>query len=268
MRTCEYIHGYSKQETNRLYDQAGTLAELLHSDTLYPPGSRILEAGCGTGAQTLILASNNPKARIISIDVSVTSLRQAKKQIKKRGIKNVSFQQGDIFSLAFEKESFDHIFVCFVLEHLRAPLNALKSLKGILKKGGSITVIEGDHGSAFYYPRSADAQLAIQCLIELQARAGGDSLIGRRLYPLLLQAGFRKVCVSPRFVYADSSRPKMVEGFTKKTFTAMVKGVKKSALAAGLTGESKWDKGIADLYRTAEKDGTFCYTFFKAVGNK
>jgi hypothetical protein len=102
----------------------------------------------------------------------------------------------------------------------------------------------------------------------LQARAGGDPLIGRRLYPLLSQAGFRNVSVSPRFVYADSSRPKMVEGFTKKTFTAMVAGVKKNALDAGLVSESRWNKGIADLYRTAAKDGTFCYTFFKAVGNK
>jgi hypothetical protein len=28
---------------------------------------------------------------------------------------------------------------------------------------------------------------------------------------------------------------------------------------------SDFDRGIADLYRTAEADGVFCYTFFKAV---
>lgn len=47
-----YVHGYSKKESHRLADQADTLAELLHYDTFYPPGSRVLEAGCGTGAQT------------------------------------------------------------------------------------------------------------------------------------------------------------------------------------------------------------------------
>jgi hypothetical protein len=66
----------------------------------------------------------------------------------------------------------------------------------------------------------------------------------------------------------DSSRPKLVEGFTKKTFTAMVEGVRDDALAAGLIDEETWEKGIRDLYRTANADGTFCYTFFKAVARR
>ncbi len=32
--------------------------------------------------------------------------------------------------------------------------------------------------------------------------------------------------------------------------------------------EATWTQGIRDLYRTAETDGTFCYTFFKAVARK
>jgi hypothetical protein len=66
----------------------------------------------------------------------------------------------------------------------------------------------------------------------------------------------------------DSSRPGLVEGFTKNTFTAMVEGVRERALAEGLIDETTWDKGIEDLHRTAEDDGTFCYTFFKAVAKK
>jgi hypothetical protein len=69
-------------------------------------------------------------------------------------------------------------------------------------------------------------------------------------------------------VYVDSSRPQLVEGFTKNTFTAMVEGVRERALAAGLIDEEIWKKGIRDLYRTAEADGTFCYTFFKAVARR
>jgi hypothetical protein len=41
------------------------------------------------------------------------------------------------------------------------------------------------------------------------------------------------VHVSPRMVYVDSSRPDLVDGFTKKTFTAMIAGVRESALEAG-----------------------------------
>ena len=91
-------------------------------------------------------------------------------------------------------------------------------------------------------------------------------MIGRALYPLLREASFDGVRVSPRMVYVDSSKPDLVEGFTKRTFTAMVEGVRKPAIASGLISEADFDRGIADLYRTAEIDGVFCYTFFKAVG--
>jgi hypothetical protein len=66
-------------------------------------------------------------------------------------------------------------------------------------------------------------------------------------------------------VYVDSSRPMLVEGFTKNTFTAMIEGVRKPALAAGLMSAADFDRGIADLYRSAAKDGVFNYMFFKAT---
>jgi hypothetical protein len=67
-------------------------------------------------------------------------------------------------------------------------------------------------------------------------------------------------------VYADGSRPAMADGFTRKTFTAMIEGVREAALAAGMMEPAKFDEGVRDLYRMAEEDGVFCYTFFKATG--
>ncbi|MFJ6773529.1 hypothetical protein ACIQOV_21670, partial [Kitasatospora sp. NPDC091257] len=49
----DYVHGYARTEARRLGDQADTLADLLHAGTAYPAGSRVLEAGCGVGAQTV-----------------------------------------------------------------------------------------------------------------------------------------------------------------------------------------------------------------------
>jgi SAM-dependent methyltransferase len=267
-RTREYVHGYSEREQQRLADQADTLTELLHSDTSYPPGSVILEVGCGVGAQTVTLARQSPQASIIAMDVSADSLAAAQLRTESAGFGSVSFLQADVYSMTFGTAAFDHVFACFVLEHLSQPREALAHLRRVLKPGGSITVIEGDHGSTYFHPESPYARDAIRCLVALQARAGGDSLIGRALYPLLVESGFEQVRVSPRMVYVDSSRPKLVEGFTKKTFTAMVEGVRDDALAAGLIDEETWEKGIRDLYRTANADGTFCYTFFKAVARR
>jgi hypothetical protein len=97
---------------------------------------------------------------------------------------------------------------------------------------------------------------------------GGNALIGRQVYPLLKAAGFHSIKVTPRMVYVDSSKPDLVEGFTKNTFIAMVKGVKERAIKLNMIDEVTWEKGIKDLYRTTSRDGTFCYTFFKATALK
>jgi trans-aconitate methyltransferase len=264
----KYVHGYSARESERLADQAQTLTALLHHDTHYPAGSRVLEAGCGIGAQTMILARNSPNAEITSLDISEDSIKRAEEKIRQEGITNVTFRQGDIFHLPFEPSSFDHIFVCFVLEHLAEPKRALEQLRPLLKDGGTLTVIEGDHGSTFFHPENADASRAVDCLVELQKNAGGNALIGRQLYPLVAGAGYLDVSVSPRMVYVDASRPGLVEGFTKLTFTAMVEGVADDVRTQGLMSPEAWERGIAALYRTAEPDGVFCYTFFKATARK
>ena len=264
----DYVHGYSERERQRLQDQSQTLAELLHHDTTYPAGSQVLEAGCGVGAQTVILAKNGPHAHFTSIDASPTSIETARAAVARAGFKNVTFQVADIFRLPFPEASFDHVFVCFVLEHVPQPTEALRRLRAVLKPGGTLTAIEGDHGSTFFHPHSAAAWRTIQCLIDVQAAMGGNALIGRELYPLLLGAGFRDVAVSPRFVYVDSSRPAWVEGFTHNTYIAMVEGAREQALAAGLIDRAAWDQGIADLTASAGPSGTFCYTFFKGVAVK
>jgi SAM-dependent methyltransferase len=263
MRDGAYVHGYDARETERLTDQAGALVELLHHDTAYPAGSRVLEAGCGVGAQTAALAANSPQAQFTSIEISPDSLAQARARVT---APNVTFRQADLFDLPFAPASFDHVFVCFVLEHLADPGGALAILGEMLRPGGTITVIEGDHGSAYFHPVSAAADDAVACLVELQARAGGDALIGRRVYPLLTAAGFSDVAVTPRVVYVDGSRPDLIEAFTRRTFTAMVAGVREAAIAAGLITARRFDAGIAALERTAAPDGTFSYTFFKGVG--
>ena len=265
-----YVHGYRVEENERLHDQAGTLVELLHADTGFPAGAAVLEVGCGVGAQTVAVAERSPGAHIVAIDVSRASLAAAAARVKASGCGDVEFQQADVFTLPhavgpLAAAGFDHVFVCFLLEHLPRPVEALARLRRMLKPGGTITVIEGDHGSAYFHPDSQAARDAIACQVTLQRHAGGDALIGRRLNPLLVEAGYDAVTVSPRMVYVDAGRPELVDGFIRKTFTAMIDGVREPAIAAGITDPDRFDTGIRDLLRTTEPDGVFCYTFFKAT---
>lgn len=264
----DYIHGYGEHESRRLSAQAGSVADLLHADTSYPPGSRVLEVGCGTGAQTITLARNSPGAQIVSFDRSAVSLAQARQRAIAADLTNVEFMQADLFALPLPARSFDHVFVCFVLEHLPNPIDALRVLRDMLKPAGTLTAFEGDHGSAYFHPDSEAAQRAIDCQVELQRRGGGNACIGRQVHPLLAHAGFHDIRVSPRTVYVDPTRPTLVDMFIRRTFTHMVEAVRAQALDAGIIDAGTFDQGIRDLYRVADTDGVFCYTFFKGVGVK
>jgi SAM-dependent methyltransferase len=262
-----YIHGRSDSESARLHSQATGLGFLLHEDVRYLPGCRVLEAGCGVGAQTVFLARNSPGAKIVSIDISPESLELARKHVSDEGLPNVSFCQADIRNLPFPDGTFDHVFVCFTLEHVPDPLLALENLRKVLKPGGTLTVIEGDHGSALFHPDTRASHLVIDCLVTLQRQAGGNALIGRELEHMVKDAGLVDILVSPLTTYASQGIPGSSEA-VKRIFIAMIEGVREQAIGGGLIDPGIWDDGIRDLYRTTEQNGIFCYTFFKVVGRK
>lgn len=265
--TDDYVHGYSEREAERLHDQAGSVRDLFHHDTRYPARSVVLEAGCGVGAQTVTLAANSTGAHFISIDINANSLDKVQTLIDSRSLSNVHLCRADIFTLPFREQTFEHVWVCHILEHLFRPVEGLERLWSALKIDGTITAVEGDHGSCYFHPQTDEAVRAWNCLIEVQALLGANSLVGRELFPLLSEAGFRDVHVSPRMVYMDRSTPELMHAFVNRTIIPMVVGVKEQALKARMMDETSWDKGIEDLYEVARRDdGTFCYTFFKGTG--
>jgi ubiquinone/menaquinone biosynthesis C-methylase UbiE len=264
-----YVHGYSSREFERLEDQSLILETLLHQGTAYQKDELVLEAGCGIGAQTRILAKRSPDAKFTSVDISEKSLSQAKKEIEGRNITNTVFQKENIMKMSFEDESFNHIFVCFVLEHLEEPYKTLLELKRVLKPGGSLTIVEGDHGSCFWSPESSDSVEVWRALIRAQMDIGHDPLIGRRLYPLLKQADFKVEDVSPRYVYADYLNPQLLDGVVNSIIVPMVQSAKEQILNSSLVNQNCWDKGIKELSEVGvDSEGTFFYTWFKALAYK
>jgi SAM-dependent methyltransferase len=204
-----------------------------------------------------------------SVDISAPSLQQAQEMIKSENIGNVTLCHENIEKLSFADATFDHIFVCFVLEHLEEPMIALHELKRVLKTGGTISVIEGDHGSCFWHPPSREGHWAWQAFITAQSEIGHDGLIGRRLYPLLTQAGYRVEDVSPRWIYADQSHPQLLDGIVNKIIVAMLYSSQEQVLHAALIKPALWQKGLNDISAVAaHPQGTFFYTWFKGTAHK
>jgi hypothetical protein len=138
-----------------------------------------------------------------------------------------------------------------------------------LKPGGTITVIEGDHGSCFWHPLTMESKTVWDALIHEQQRLGHDPLIGRTIFPLLRKAGFHVRRVEPRGVYADAGNPSLLDGVVHKIIVPMVETTRSRALDAGLVDESTWQQGIADLNQAGYPPrGTFFYTWFKGEAVK
>jgi SAM-dependent methyltransferase len=264
-----YVHGYSERETQRLYEQAEILEDILHPGTAFPANARVLEAGCGVGAQTRLLVKRSPKAVFTCIDISEKSLESANRLKEKAGFQNVTFRREDIIRLSFADETFDHIFLCFVLEHLDVPVAALTELKRVLKRGGTITVIEGDHGSCFWHPETLESVAAWNGLITAQRNIGHDPNIGRRLTPLLTEAGFNLQTCEPAWLYADRLKPALRDGMVDHIIVPMVQSAERQILTDKLVPKEVYEKGVADLCRVDQLDeGAFFYTWFKAIAGK
>ena len=264
----EYVHGYSNFESDRLINQANSISEFIHYDSTWPEGDSVLEVGCGVGAQTKILAAKNPSCSFTSIDISGKSIAKAKADPELAKMVNVDFVHLDVFDLKVLGQQFDHIFICFVLEHLADPVNLLQFVGQFLKSGGTVTVIEGDHGSAYFHPESVYADKAIAAQVSYQNKKGGNANIGREVFALLSSGNFSNVSVSPRCIYVDDNNGPLKESFIIDTFTAMIEGMKNRIVAAGVESEMVMSKGINDLKLTNQKNGTFSYTFFKGIGTK
>ena len=258
------MHGYTSRESLRLREQSAILETILHSDTAFPADSHVLEAGCGVGAQSSILSSKCPGTRFTAVDISEDSLIQA----KCLDLPNFTFTKGDIFALPFENEFFDHVFVCFVLEHLNAPVRALTELRRVLRPGGTLVLIEGDHGSCFWHPETERSLSVWNALIAVQRKLGHDPNIGRRIGPLLTAAGFEVQSTRPCWLYADANSQQLLDGMVNHIIVPMVMTVRE-AVTGKFMKPDDWDRGIAELEASGNPpEGTFFYTWFKAVAGK
>jgi 2-polyprenyl-3-methyl-5-hydroxy-6-metoxy-1,4-benzoquinol methylase/Flp pilus assembly protein TadD len=103
-------------------------------------GVDILIAGCGTGSHSIDSALRFPKARILAIDISRTSLAYARRKTRALGLTNIEYGQADILKLASLGRRFDVIETVGVLHHLADPAAGWRVLLSLLRPHGLMLV--------------------------------------------------------------------------------------------------------------------------------
>jgi SAM-dependent methyltransferase len=100
----------------------------------------VLIAGCGTGHHSIKFAQNFPDARILAVDLSMSSLCYAKEKTRIMGFDNIQYAQADILELGSIDRRFDIISSSGVLHHLADPENGWRTLLSLLRPDGCMNV--------------------------------------------------------------------------------------------------------------------------------
>jgi SAM-dependent methyltransferase len=98
----------------------------------------ILDAGCGTGYKSLILAEANPGAKIVGVDISEESIKLARRRLEYHGFDNAEFHVLSIYDLPELNYQFDYINCDEVLYLFPDIVVALQAMKAVLKPEGII----------------------------------------------------------------------------------------------------------------------------------
>jgi len=113
-------------------------------------GKVILDAGCGSGYKSLVLAEANPNAKIVGVDISAESIKLAEQRLKHHGFDNAEFHVLSIENLSTLNDRFDYINCDELLYLFPEPATALKAMKSVLKPDGIIR--SNLHSSDQRYP--------------------------------------------------------------------------------------------------------------------
>ena len=96
-------------------------------------GGRVLDAGCGEGYGSEILAGSG--GSVVGVDLEVPVVRRASERYP-----SAEFRAGDIGSLPFPDASFDAVVSLQVIEHVRDPSRFLQECSRVLRDGGTIVL--------------------------------------------------------------------------------------------------------------------------------
>lgn len=162
----------------------------------------VLIAGCGTGQHSIQTAQQFRGARVLAIDLSLSSLGYAKRKTRELGLTNIEYAQADIMKLETIDRTFDVIESVGVLHHLADPMAGWRNLVSLLRPGGFMRL-------GFYSELARQGVVAIRDFIAEQGYASSAEDIRRCRQDLMTMEDdllFKQLTSSPEFYSTSDCR--------------------------------------------------------------
>jgi len=262
MEQATYIHGMHATEQERL---AGlnrlTNAPFLRFLALRET-DRVLEVGSGLGLLAAEAAQQLPQGAMVGIEYAPEQLARVLVPAS-----NLRFLRGDAHRMPFPNDRFDVVYCRYVLEHVRDPLRVLQEMRRILKSGGRALAQENNIEMVAFDPDCPAFKAVWKQFTILQARLGGDALIGKRLFGLFYHAGFRDIELSYQPEIHPANKPTFRPWM--QNLIALLPGAADALQAHHLATQAEIDQAIAELQSFMERDdATALFHWNRACGVK
>ena len=263
----KYLHGYSPEEQQRLYKQARFMETKIYSDIDFSTVTKLLEVGCGVGAQSEILLRRFPHLHLTGIDYSERQVTQAGKFLATipYATDRYELKQENAMDMSFTSQAdFDGAFLCWVLEHIPEPARVLSEVRRVLKPGSPVVITEVLNSSFFVEPYSPSVLQYWMRFNDLQYDMGGDPFVGAKLGNLLQSVGYKRITTETKTYHLDNRNPakraEMIAYWTELLLSGLPQ-----LLEAGYVDAEVADKVKEEMQVVAKSpNAVFFYTFVQA----
>jgi ubiquinone/menaquinone biosynthesis C-methylase UbiE len=272
MSTTEYgrIRSGKSKEIERLELQSKAFRDFILKQVSLlgiKSGTKVLDAGAGTGSFARIIAPIVSPARVAAVDIEPVFIEEARRlATTEHRISNIDFEVGDVEDLHFPNETFDISRLGLVLPHVKDALKTVSEMKRVTRKEGFIA--SADEGDLFTYPsiekffglfgkiaqwRKATQKSQSSVKVKMFTRVTNRE----NTYSLFTKAGLYDVRVFPIPTYASSQEnPSKLKEFTTAPLM-MLELYKDEVISKGFMTETQYEKGIQELNNWLEIKDAF-----------
>jgi ubiquinone/menaquinone biosynthesis C-methylase UbiE len=106
-----------------------------------PPGAKVLDVGCGTGASAIPAAKMaGPRGRVIAVDLADRLLEVARRKAGRHGHTNIEFRTGDMECLGYPDDHFDAVVSVFSIFFVSDMARQVRELWRMVRPGGQLAI--------------------------------------------------------------------------------------------------------------------------------
>ncbi len=257
MKKATYIHGTEPEEQERL----AALNHLSNADFMaflsVNANDKVLEIGSGLGILAHQIA--------LETGADVTGVERSEEQlIQARRLNSpVTWIQADAHHLPYDEAIFDVVYCRYILEHVADAVQVMSEAFRVLKPGGRFYAQENNIEIHQTWPDCPTFLELWDHFGKLQTDLGGDAYVGKKLFSMALETGFKqpKLSIHPEvYGFRDAGYQRWIQNVI-----GLVESAKSALIHPKYAGNSLFDRAVDELKQLQQNEHGSVYFYWNRI---